>query len=225
MDERDLAAAFDMEGGFNDVSLTLLPGASEDDVIARLDRLLAIYGGLGAMPRSLQTSHWYLDNELKQLQSVGLILPIIFLAVAAFLLNVVLTRIVSVQREQIAALKALGYTNGELAWHYMKLSLVIGAAGAVFGIVVGAWMGAGMTSIYNDFFRFPVAGLPAARRRRGDRACWSASSPRHSARSARCAAPWRCRRPRRCARSRRRATDRAGSNASGSPGTCRRLSA
>ena len=134
MDGRSLAAAFDMEGGFNNLALTLLPGASEPDVIARLDRLIATYGGLGAIPRSLQTSHWYLDNELRQLQSVGLILPIVFLLVAAFLLNVVLTRIVSVQREQIAALKALGYTNRELAWHYGKLSLLIGAAGGAIGI-------------------------------------------------------------------------------------------
>src|SRR5687768_6369222 len=153
---RGLPSAFNMEGGFNNISLTLLPGASEPDVIARLDRVLAIYGGLGSIPRALQTSHWYLDNELAQLQSVGLILPVIFLLVAAFLLNVVLTRIVSVQREQIAALKALGYTNVELAWHYTKLSLVIGAAGGVIGVVFGAWMGSGMTSIYNGFFRFPT---------------------------------------------------------------------
>ena len=159
---RGLAAAFNMEGGFNNLALTLLPGGSEADVIARLDRLLAAYGGLGAIPRSLQTSHWYLDNELRQLQSVGLILPIIFLLVAAFLLNVVLTRIVSVQREQIAALKALGYTNPELGWHYTKLSLVIGASGAVIGTMFGALLGSGMTSLYNQFFRFPTLtyGLP-----------------------------------------------------------------
>src|SRR5690606_33990690 len=80
----------------------------------------------------------------------------VFLAVAAFLLNVVLTRIVSVQREQIAALKALGYTNVELSWHYGKLSLLIGAAGGALGVAGGAWMGSGMTAIYNDFFRFPA---------------------------------------------------------------------
>ena len=156
MDGRSLSAAFDMEGGFNHVAVTRAPGASEADIIARLDRLIAPYGGLGAYPRSLQTSHWYLDNELRQLQSVGLILPIVFLLVAAFLLNVVLTRIVSVQREQIAALKALGYTNGELSWHYGKLSLVIGAAGAVIGAIAGAGLGSAMTSMYNDFFRFPT---------------------------------------------------------------------
>jgi putative ABC transport system permease protein len=156
MHGRGLAAAFDMERGFNDLSLTLLPGALDADVIARLDRLLATYGGLGAIPRSLQTSHWYLDSELTQLQSIGLVLPVVFLLVAAFLLNVVLTRIVSVQREQIAALKALGYTNRELGWHYTKLSLIIGAAGALLGTLFGAWMGSGMTSLYNAFFRFPT---------------------------------------------------------------------
>jgi putative ABC transport system permease protein len=163
MHGRGLAAAFNMEGGFNNLALTLLPGASERDVITRVDALLARYGGFGAIPRALQTSHWYLDNELAQLQSVGLVLPVVFLLVAAFLLNVVLTRIVSVQREQIAALKALGYTNGEIAAHYTKLSLLVGAAGAVIGTFFGSWLGSGMTSIYNDFFRFPSLqyALPA----------------------------------------------------------------
>ena len=72
MESRALAAAFDMEGAFNNVVLTLMRGASEPEVIARLDRLLEPdYGGLGAIPRSLQTSHWYLSNELAQLRTSG----------------------------------------------------------------------------------------------------------------------------------------------------------
>ncbi|MEM8933245.1 MAG: ABC transporter permease, partial [Acidobacteriota bacterium] len=105
MGEKALSNAFDMEGAFNDVLLRLLPGASIDEAIDRLDRLLEPYGGRGAIPRRLQTSHFFLDNELRQLQGFGLAVPILFLAVAIFLLNVVLGRIVSVQREQIAALK------------------------------------------------------------------------------------------------------------------------
>jgi putative ABC transport system permease protein len=156
MNGRALASAFNMEGGFNHLSILLEPGASEADVIARLDRLSQSYGGLGAIPRALQTSHWYLDSELEQLQNVGLIIPIVFLAVAAFLLNIVLTRIVSVQREQIAALKALGYSNLELGTHYVKWSLAIAALGAVIGTAGGAWLGSNMMSMYNDFFRFPT---------------------------------------------------------------------
>ncbi len=157
IDRKALATAFDMEGGFNDVSLTLMPGseASEAEVIARLDRLLEPYGGLGAIPRRLQTSHWYLDNELAQLRGAGVIVPAIFLLVAAFLLNVVLTRIVAVQREQVAALKALGYSNLEIGSHYTQWSLAIAALAGVAGTAAGAWLGAGMIRLYNDYFRFP----------------------------------------------------------------------
>ena len=155
MERRGLASAFDMEGAFNDLAVKLRPGANENDVIARLDAMLEPYGALGAIPRSLQTSHWYVHNELEQLQTVGLILPIVFLGVAAFLLNVVLTRIVSVQREQIAALKALGYTKRELALHYIQWGLAVALTGSLLGTLLGGWLGAGMTSMYNAFFRFP----------------------------------------------------------------------
>lgn len=156
MGEEALAAAFDMEGGFNDVSLRLDPGTPVDDVIARLDRVLTPYGGLGAIPRDLQLSHWMLESELRQLQSFGFMLPLIFLMVAAFILNVALTRALALQRGQIAALKALGYRNAELAWHYVKWSLLIGLAGVVLGLAAGAWMGSAIGDLYNQFFRFPT---------------------------------------------------------------------
>jgi putative ABC transport system permease protein len=156
MERRALANAFQMEGGFNDVVMTLMPGASEPEVIARLDRALEAYGGLGAYPRERQLSHWYLDNELEQLRGTGLVIPVVFLAVAAFLLNVVLTRIVSVQREQIAAMKALGRTDRELGIHYLKWALAIAVVGALVGTIAGAWLGLGMTRIYTEFFHFPI---------------------------------------------------------------------
>ncbi|MCP4664479.1 MAG: FtsX-like permease family protein [bacterium] len=156
MGRKALATAFDMEGGFNDVALTLMPGASEPEVIARLDRLLEPYGGLGGIPRALQLSHWYLEAELTGLQGAAFIIPVIFLGVAAFLLNVVLLRIVAVQREQIAALKALGYTNLEIGWHYTGWSLAIALVGGVLGTAGGAWLGSAMTALYNDYYRFPV---------------------------------------------------------------------
>jgi putative ABC transport system permease protein len=156
MERKALAAAFNMEGGFNDVAMRLLPGASGSEVIAEVDRLLAPYGGLGAIPRALQFSHWTLDSELKQLQSFGFIVPAIFLGVAAFILNVALTRALALQRTQIAALKALGYTNGELVWHYLQWALFIAALGAAGGLAAGAWLGSYMIGLYNQYFRFPV---------------------------------------------------------------------
>jgi putative ABC transport system permease protein len=156
MDQQALAAAFDMEGGFNDVTLALAPGASAAAAVAELDRLLEPYGGLGAIPRERQISHWMLESELRQLQTFGFLLPLIFLLVAAFILNVALARALALQRSQIAALKALGYGNGALAWHYLKWALAIGLAGAVIGVVTGAWLGSALIGLYNQFFRFPV---------------------------------------------------------------------
>jgi putative ABC transport system permease protein len=155
MDRQALGAAFDMEGGFNDVVLTLATGTVPDETIARLDRLLEPYGGLGAIPRALQLSHWTVENELAQLQSFGFMLPLVFLLVAAFILNVALTRALALQRAQIAALKALGYANVAIGWHYLKWALVIGLLGVAIGIVGGAWLGRMIIGLYNQFFRFP----------------------------------------------------------------------
>jgi len=156
MNRQALASAFDMEGGFNDVALQLSPGASDEEAMARLDRLLEPYGGRGAYPQRLQVSAWTLSNELTQLQTFGLVTPAIFLAVAAFILNIALARALALQRPQIAALKALGYSNRELAWHYVKWALAIAALGSVGGILVGAWLGAQMIELYNEYFRFPM---------------------------------------------------------------------
>jgi putative ABC transport system permease protein len=156
MNRRSLAAAFNMEGGFNEVSLRTTDDAMEPEVIAAIDRLLQPYGGRGAIPQSLQMSAWTLDNELTQLQTFGLMVPAIFLGVAAFVLHVALTRALALQRTQIAALKALGYSNAEVAWHYVKWALVIAAAAAGAGVATGAWVGSSLIGIYNEFFRFPT---------------------------------------------------------------------
>lgn len=160
MERKALASAFQMEGGFNDVSLRLAPGlgaASEDPpaVIAEVDRLLDPYGGLGAIGRRHQPSHWFIENELRELRTMASILPTIFLAVAAFLVNVVLSRIVAVQRTQIAALRALGYTSREVAFHYLGIGLLIASLGAVAGNIAGARLGQGLTNLYAEYFRFP----------------------------------------------------------------------
>ena len=122
---------------------------------AELDRLLEPYGGRGAIPRSLQLSHWTHENELAQLQTFGFLLPLIFLSVAAFILNVALTRALALQRPQIAALKALGYGNAALAWHYVKWALLMAGLGVLIGVGAGAWLGQLIIGIYNRFFHVP----------------------------------------------------------------------
>jgi len=155
MDRTPLAAAFQMEGAFNDVVLGLQPGASEAEVIQRLDRVLSPYGGLGAVPRAKQLSNQMLEGELLQMRSMSTVVPAIFLAVAALLLNVVLSRLVHLQRPDIATLKAVGYTDAEIGLHFAKLVFIISGLGAAIGMVAGSWLGSGLTGLYEQFFKFP----------------------------------------------------------------------
>ena len=163
MERSSLAAAFNMEGAFNDASFALMRGASEPEAMAAIDRVLGQFGSLGAISRANQLSNWFIENELTQLRTMGFVIPAIFLGVSAFLLNIVLTRMIAVQREQIAALKALGYTNGEIGTHYVSWAVAIALTGAVLGSAGGVWLGSAMTTLYNDFFGFPTLRyVPAA---------------------------------------------------------------
>lgn len=155
LDRQALAAAYNMEGAFNQVAVRLGPGASEGAVIDRLDRLLTPYGGISAHGRDLQMSHMILESEIKEQRVLGTVLPSIFLAVAGFLLNVVLGRQIATQREQVAALKALGYDNPAIGLHYLKLVLVIVVLGLALGLALGSMLGHGFVGLYADVFRFP----------------------------------------------------------------------
>lgn len=156
MSRDTLGPAFDMEGAFNNVTVSLAPGASEPEVIDRLDELLERYGGLGAYGRDEQESHRFLADEIEQDRITGIIVPAIFLGVAAFLIHMVLSRLVATQRDQIAVLKAFGYGNVAVGIHYLKFALVAVLAGTVVGTALGVWFGAALAEVYKQFFRFPV---------------------------------------------------------------------
>ena len=150
-----LAAAYNMDGAFNRVAVKLAPGASERAVVDKISAQLSRYCGREAHGREDQASHAMLDNEIKEQRVLGTVLPSIFLGVAAFLLNVVVSRLVATQREQIAALKALGYPNRTIGGHYLKLVLVIVGLGLVLGVALGDVLGTMFTGLYAEFFQFP----------------------------------------------------------------------
>jgi putative ABC transport system permease protein len=154
-DAQALAAAFNMEGAFNSVLLRLQRGASAEAAVEALDRLLEPYGGFGAVGRADQVSDKILTQEISQQRVFGTVLPAIFLLVAAFILNVVLHRQVNAQRGEIAALKALGYDDLTIAWHYLKFASAIVLLGVAIGVWLGNWLGNAMTGLYTDFFHFP----------------------------------------------------------------------
>ncbi|MCB9646787.1 MAG: FtsX-like permease family protein [Deltaproteobacteria bacterium] len=155
LDAGTLAAAYRAEGTFNEAQLWLAPGAREDAVIGAVDRVLGPHGGYGANGRSEQPAHKFVDGELQELEVEATVLPVIFLGVAAFLLNMVLARIVAQERTQVATLRALGFGVGTVVRHYLLLATVISGAGWVAGVGLGVLLGGGMTAMYRAFFRFP----------------------------------------------------------------------
>ena len=155
MPAASLASRFDLDGAFNSVSLRLLPKANATAVIERLDALLKPFGGVGAIERKDQLSNAFLDGELKQLAGMAGIIPPIFLLVSAFLINMTLSRMIALEREQIGLLKAIGYSRTAVAWHYVKFVLVIAAIGIAIGAAAGTWLGWGMTVEYTRFYAFP----------------------------------------------------------------------
>jgi putative ABC transport system permease protein len=159
MERSVLASAFELDGAFNDVTLRLQPGASEAAVCAGLDRLLSPYGGDGAVGRSRQLSNRILTSELGQLEGIAGMVPLVFLAVSAFLINVVLGRLIALQRPEIAALKAIGYTNAEIARHYLGLVAVVMIPASALGIAGGWGLGRTVTGLYGRLFRFPDFGF------------------------------------------------------------------
>ena len=201
MDYDDLASAFDLRGAFNDVAVSFTPGASEPDVLRRIDLLTDPYGAAGAYGRTDQLSHKFISDELTQLRAMAVVAPAIFLAVAAFLLNIAIARLVRTQREQIAMLKAFGYTHWEVGLHYFKMVGVI---------VVAAWrLGAGrrLDGIQShrpvrELLPLPVVrlSLRAANRVDGSRCLRWRGGARNLV--GRAAAPCGCRPPRLCVRSR-----------------------
>lgn len=156
MEREALATPFDLNGAFNEVSLRLQPGASERSVLAAVDRLLAPYGGNGAYGRDESISHRILSGELAQLASLATMIPLVFLGVAAFLIRLVLGRLIALQRAEIAVLKAVGYDNREVGLHYLGLVAVVLLPGSLLGVVGGRLLGGVVLNLYATIFRLPA---------------------------------------------------------------------
>ena len=162
VDRSAAEAAFDMKGAFNDAIVSLAPAVDPRPVIAELDRLLEPYGSVGAIDQRDQISNRFLQDELNQQKLMAITIPFIFFGISAFLLNVVLGRMVAAQREQIATLKALGFPTAQLVLHYMKLVAIIVLTGSALGAAVGCGFSSAMVKSYHGFFHLPVLAFELA---------------------------------------------------------------
>jgi putative ABC transport system permease protein len=155
MSEKALAAAYNLDGAFSSITVKLRKDTSEREVITRMDALLDRYGGRASYGRKDQTSHAWIDHELDMLSNMSRTLTPIFLLVSAFLVNLTLSRLVALEREQIGLLKALGYPNRTIVLHYIKFVIAIVLVGVLIGSIAGTWLGVFVTRFFGDYFHFP----------------------------------------------------------------------
>ncbi|MCA0869475.1 FtsX-like permease family protein [Seohaeicola saemankumensis] len=155
MSRAALEAAFDMDGAYNEALIGLTRGAEPQEVIRAADRLLDRYGGLGAYDVADMESNRFITEEINGLRSTAASVPPVFLAVAAFLLYIVISRMVQAEREEIGLMKAFGYTNLEVGGHYFQLILIIAVGGAVAGGLMGIGAGRWMADFYLNYYKFP----------------------------------------------------------------------
>lgn len=148
---------FDFDGACNQIVGRLSPEFRDRpaEILDVMERELDPFGVFSVTPRALQPSHWFLSSALDGLRINIVILPAIFLSVAAVILNVLMMRVAEQQRTIMGTLKALGYHNGALLRHYLKFGAVIGLAGGALGGLAGYALAGVMTRLYIEFFEFP----------------------------------------------------------------------
>ncbi|MCE3011017.1 MAG: ABC transporter permease [Proteobacteria bacterium] len=141
MTEKKLQQLLKMSGGYNSLVAAMTPSALSHEVISDIDRVLKPFGSLGAYTRDRQISNVFVADEISQQRVSAIFIPAIFLAIAAFLINIITSRLVVLHQPQIAALKAMGYTRVEISVHYLKMIFIMALTGTIPGIGVGALLG------------------------------------------------------------------------------------
>lgn len=146
---------FGAGGTVNDIIFTLEEGYSFQDVEDELKAKLKKYGLETVFERKDQLSHAMLQLELDGIASMAKSVPFLFIGISAIILYIMLKRLVEQQRGLIGTLKAFGYTQKEVLFHYLSYSWIIGLGGGIIGGLLGTVLSGGMTEVYKEFFQLP----------------------------------------------------------------------
>lgn len=152
------------KSNITEIIYTVKEGYDQKEIEKKLETVLKNYGILRSYPKEDQLSNMLLHEELQQLSGSVIILPIIFLSVAAMILFIMIGRIVDKHRGQIGLLKAFGLSDRRIFVHYISYSIIISTLGALLGILFGNWLADPIITIYQDFFYMPFVYAPTAPR-------------------------------------------------------------
>lgn len=147
---------YDFEGACNEVIGTVAPETDVTRLLIDIEERLDDYGVAAVVPLKDQVSHFMLVNEIVMGRKMAVTLSSIFLLVSALILNILMTRFVEQQRTIVGTLKAIGVRQSRITLHYMSFGLAVGFAGSLLGCLAGNAMAGGLTSVYSQYYSFPV---------------------------------------------------------------------
>ena len=90
--------------------------------------------------RDTNTGYVSFRSDSDIVEGVAKVLPLFFFFVAAFVCITTMTRMIDEHRTQIGTLKALGYSDGRIAWKYISYSGSAALIGCVAGFLLGIWL-------------------------------------------------------------------------------------
>ena len=147
------------KGYYNEVLITLKNEDDMDEVVEVLENTLDKYGIKRITKIENQISNRMLTEKLEGFDKISKVLPVLFFAVAGIVISIMLSRIVSNDRMAIGVLKALGYSDVKVLFHYLKYSLMIGTIGSIIGIVLGLILSKMLTKLFILYFNIPLIGV------------------------------------------------------------------
>lgn len=148
--------SFGFGNNYNEIVIKVNDEDQIDKIEDRLEKVLKKYGVKRIIVKDNQLSNRMISEEIKQLENMSKVVPVIFLGVAALIIAVMISRMVKKDRVPIGVMKALGYKNIDIISHYTKYSLVIGILGAIIGTNLGMLLAGGMTKLYLQYFNIPI---------------------------------------------------------------------
>ncbi len=157
--QKDVEHVAQARNTVNDVAILLRPGANRDRVLAEVRSRLDTYGLIGTITQEHQPSNEGLHMDLEGFKEIAHLMPLLILVVAAMSVYIMLSREIRTQEPQIGIMKALGYSNSAVLFHYLRFALVIGVLGTVLGIVMGVPLQRLITRVYADEVGIPIVQI------------------------------------------------------------------
>jgi len=143
-------------GMYNQVHVIFEKNTDKKAITDELEDMLQPYGYISGTERKDQQSNAMVDNEISELEKMAIMFPALFLTVAATIIYIMQRRIISNQRVLIGIMKAIGYTDKRILWHYILYSILIAFTGSIPAVLAGLLVGVKFTGLYNQIFSIPV---------------------------------------------------------------------